>query len=130
MRCETPPGAAHEQCAAVSSVAADDRPNVTLKLIALVTADRKVRFLRVIAPLGILLPRGLELKVDDEKIGRMEFVRCLPNGCVAEVGMQDPLIEKMKKGQNATFSLFETPEEGIGVPVPLAGFKEIYEKLQ
>ena len=39
-RCETPPGAASEQCAIVQSVADEERPNITLVVIALKTADR------------------------------------------------------------------------------------------
>ena len=31
--------------------------------------------------------------------------------------------------QTATFVLFQTPEEGIGVPASLAGFKEGFEQL-
>ena len=46
-RCETPPGAAHEQCALIQSVAAEDRPNITLIVIVLKTADGKSRLLRV-----------------------------------------------------------------------------------
>ena len=56
MRCETPPGAAKEQCALIQSVAAEDRPNVSLVVIVLKTADGKSRLLRVVAPLGVLLP--------------------------------------------------------------------------
>ena len=59
MRCETPAGATTEQCALVQNVAAEDRPNVTLVIIVLKTADGKSRLLRVVAPLGILLPSGL-----------------------------------------------------------------------
>ena len=83
-RCETPPGAASEQCAIIQSVVDDQRPNITLVIIALKTADHKSRLLRVIAPLGVLLPTGLDLKLDADDVGRMGFVRCLPNGCVAE----------------------------------------------
>ena len=57
-RCETPPGAAHEQCALIQSVAAEDRPNVNLVVIVLKTADGKARLLRVIAPLGVLSVRA------------------------------------------------------------------------
>ena len=46
----------------------------------------------------------------------MSFVRCLPNGCVAEVMIDDKLLEKLESAQTATFVLFQTPEEGIGVP--------------
>jgi invasion protein IalB len=129
MRCETPPGAAHEQCALIQSVAAEDRPNITLIVIVLKTADGKSRLLRVIAPLGVLIPSGLGLKIDQVDVGRAGFVRCLPNGCVAEVVMEDKLIDQMKNGQSATFIIFQTPEEGIGIPLALAGFKDGLDQL-
>jgi invasion protein IalB len=128
-RCETPPGAASEQCAIVQSVADEERPNVTLVVIALKTADRKGRLLRVIAPLKVLLPTGVGLRIDKDDMGRMNFVRCLTNGCVAEAFIDDKLLAKMESGQTITFVIFETPEEGIGVPAPLAGFKEGFEAL-
>jgi invasion protein IalB len=128
-RCETPPGAATQQCAIVQSVVDEDRPNITLVVIALKTADRKSRLLRVIAPLGVLLPTGLGLKLDQDDFGRMSFVRCLPNGCVAEVAIDDKLLEKLESAKSATFVIFQTPEEGIGVPASLDGFKEGFEQL-
>lgn len=129
MRCETPAGATAEQCALVQNVVAEDRPNVTLVIIVLKTADAKSRLLRVVAPLGILLPSGLGLKIDQTDIGRAGFVRCLATGCVAEVVMEDNLINQMKTGQAATFIVFQTPEEGIGIPVSLKGFAQGYDAL-
>jgi invasion protein IalB len=49
-------------------------------------------------------------------------VRCLPNGCIAEVIMDDELINRLASGDVATFVIFQTPEEGIGIPISLAGF--------
>jgi len=129
LRCETPPGASREQCALLQSVAAEDKPNVNLVIIILKTADNKSRLLRVIAPLGVLLPAGLGLKIDQIDVGRAGFVRCLPSGCVAEVVIEDGLLEQLSKGQTGTFIIFNTPEEGIGIPLPLAGFREGYDKL-
>lgn len=130
MRCETPPGAQREQCALVQSVAAEDRPNVTLVVVVLRTADGKSRLLRVVAPLGVLLPSGLGLKIDQADVGRAGFVRCMPtSGCVAEVVMEDKLIDQLKNGQTATFVIFLTPEEGVGIPLSLNGFKDGYDKL-
>ncbi|MGH6663816.1 MAG: invasion associated locus B family protein, partial [Pseudolabrys sp.] len=87
IRCDTPPGAKSEQCALIQSVTAEDRANVGLTVIVLKTADAKSRLMRVVAPLGVLLPSGLGLKIDNADIGRAGFVRCLPNGCIAEVVM-------------------------------------------
>lgn len=129
LRCETPAGATREQCALLQSVAAEDKPNINLTVIVLKTADGKSRLLRVIAPLGVLLPSGLGLKIDDTDVGRAGFVRCLPTGCVAEVVMEDKLIDQMKTGQKATFIIFQTPEEGTGIPLAIAGFKEGFDAL-
>ncbi len=129
LRCETPAGARAEQCALVQNVAAEDRPNVTLVIIVLKTADQKSRLLRVVAPLGVLLPSGLGLRIDQADIGRAGFVRCLATGCVAEVVMDDNLINQMKTGQMSTFIVFQTPEEGIGIPVSLNGFAAGYDAL-
>jgi invasion protein IalB len=103
IRCETPPGAQSEH--------------------------QKSRLMRVQVPLGVLLPAGLGLKVDQADVGRAGYVRCLPRGCYAEVVMDDALVSKMKTGQTATFFIFQTPEEGIGFPMGLKGFGEGYDKL-
>jgi invasion protein IalB len=129
IRCDTPPGAQSEQCALIQSVTAEDRPNVGLTVIVLKTADQKSRLMRVLAPLGVLLPSGLGLKIDQTDVGRAGFVRCLPNGCVAEVVMDDKLVGQLKSGQLATFIIFQTPEEGIGIPLSLSGFGAGFDKL-
>ncbi len=129
IRCETPPGAQSEQCALMQSVTAEDRPNVGLTVIVLKTSDQKSRLMRVVAPLGVLIPSGLGLKIDNNDVGRAGFVRCLPNGCVAEVVMDDNLITQLRNGQTSTFIIFQTPEEGIGFPMSLKGFGEGYDQL-
>ncbi len=130
LRCEKPAGASADQCALVQNVAASDRPNVTLLVIVLNTADGKGRLLRVLAPLGVLLPAGLGLKIDQSDVGRAGFVRCLPTGCVAEVVMDDNLVNRLKAGKIGTFVVFQTPEEGIGVPVTLGGLDKGLEALK
>src|SRR6267154_1800463 len=113
IRCDTPPGAQAEQCALIQSVVAEDRSNAGLTVIVLKTADQKSKLMRVVAPLGVLLPSG----------------RCLPNGCVAEVVMDEKLLGQLRTAKTATFIIFETPEEGIGFPLSLNGLGEGYDKL-
>lgn len=129
MSCDTPPGVAFEQCAIIQNVTAEDQPNVGLSVIVLKTADQQARLLRVLAPLGVLLPNGLGLNIDGTDMGRVAFVRCLPNGCVAEVVMDDALLKQLSEGSNAIFVVFKTPEEGIGIPVSLNGFGDGFANL-
>ena len=129
MSCDTPPGASFEQCAIIQNVLAEDQPNVGLSVIVLRTADREARLLRVLAPLGVLLPNGLGLNVDGTDMGRVAFVRCLPNGCIAEVELDEEIIKVLSEGTNAIFVVFKTPEEGVGIPVSLNGFAEGFVAL-
>src|SRR5215471_14916967 len=129
VRCDTPPGAQGEQCALIQSVTAEDRANVGLTVIVLKTADQKSRLMRVVAPVGVLLPSGLGLKIGRADVARAGFVRCLPYGCIREVGRDDNLVKQLRSGQVATFIIFQTPEEGIGFPMSLKGFGEGYDKL-
>ncbi|MEO4043589.1 invasion associated locus B family protein [Hoeflea sp. CAU 1731] len=127
--CDKPAGATTEQCALMQNVIAEDRPEVALSVVVLKTADKKARVLRVLAPLGVLLPNGLGLNVDGKDIGRAYFVRCFTDGCYAEVILDDTLLTTLENGTMATFIVFQTPEEGIGIPVDLSGFTDGFETL-
>ena len=127
--CDVPAGASTEQCALMQNVVAEDRPEVGLSVVVLKTADNKARILRVLAPLGVILPNGLGLNIDGKDLGRAYFVRCMSDGCYAEVILKDELLNTMKTGSSATFIIFASPEEGIGIPVDLTGFKDGYDKL-
>jgi len=127
--CDTPAGATNEQCALMQNVVAEDRPEVGLSVVVLKTADNKARILRVLAPLGVILPNGLGLNIDGKDLGRAQFVRCVSDGCYAEVILKDELLTTMSSGNSATFIIFSTPEEGIGIPVDLNGFKPGFAAL-
>jgi invasion protein IalB len=129
MRCDTPPGAQSQQCVIMQFVTAQDRENVGLSVVVMKTADKQARILRVLAPLGVLLPRGLGLRIDQTDMGTTGFIRCLPNGCVSEVLMDATLINQLRNGKEAMFVIFQTPEEGIGVPISLNGFGEGFDAL-
>lgn len=127
--CDTPPGAPSEQCVLLQSVLADDA-EIGLTVIALRTADGETELLRVLVPLGVLLPNGLGLRVDGQTIGNAQYMSCLNDGCYAQVVLDDTLKDTLRNGETATFIVYRTPEEGIGVPIDLAGFAEGYAALR
>ncbi|GFO83134.1 MAG: hypothetical protein A49_27610 [Methyloceanibacter sp.] len=125
-----PRRAREEKCALVQSVTADDRPNVGLTVVFYKAIGEDKKLLRVVVPLGVLLPTGLGLKIDGEDVGNAPFLKCGKRGCVAEVVLQDEVIAKLKAGQNAMFIVFDTPEAGIGIPVSLQGFTDAFAGLK
>jgi invasion protein IalB len=124
-----PPGAKNEICAIVQSVTAEDRNNVGLTVYFQRFSDGR-RVLRVFAPLGVLLPPGLGLKIDNKDVGHAPFVRCNTFACYAQVVVEDPLVEQLKNGKSAVFIIFQSEEAGIGIPISLAGFGQALNNLR
>jgi invasion protein IalB len=126
---DPPPGAKNEVCALVQSVTAEDKDNIGLT-VYFQKFSNGTRVLRVFAPLGILLPPGLGLKIDDKDVGHAPFLRCHTFACYAQVVVEDPLIEQLKTGKTAIFIIFQAEEAGIGIPISLSGFKEALTELK
>ena len=128
--CKPPaPGSKIETCALVQSVTAEDRNNVGLTVYFQKFSTGE-RVIRVFAPLGVLLPPGLGLKIDDKDVGHAPFLRCNPFSCYAQVVAEDKLIEQLKTGKNAIFVIFQTQEAGIGIPISLNGFAQALAALK
>jgi invasion protein IalB len=127
--CGTPDGGTERRCVLMQSVVSQERPEMQLSVAVSKQAGGKTGLLRVQAPLSVLLPNGLGLYVDGTDIGNAYFARCFSDGCYAEVVLDDTLLGTLRKGSSATFTIFQTQEEGIGIPVDLKGFKEGYDAL-
>ena len=126
---DPPPGAKNGVCALVQSVTAEDKNNIGLT-VYFQTFSNGTRVLRVFAPLGVLLPPGLGLKIDDKDVGHAPFLRCHNFACYAQVIVEDTLIAQLKTGKTAIFIIFQTEEAGIGIPISLAGFGEALAALK
>lgn len=128
--CGVPPGSKSEKCALVQDVTDETRPNYSLRVIFLRSQNGEKEVLRVVAPLGVLLPTGLGLKIDNADMGHAPFMKCGKIGCIAEVVVTNQIVTKFKTGKNAIFIIFQTPEVGIGFPVSLSGFNAGYKTLK
>ncbi len=43
--------------------------------------------------------------------------------------LEDELLKTFRSGAGATYIVFQSPEEGIGIPVDLKGFGKGYDAL-
>ena len=118
-----PPGAKAEICGLVQSVADEARNDVGLS-VHVQKFSNGVRMLRVYAPTGVLLPLGLQLQIDKIDVGMVPFQRCRSFTCYAQIAMDDALLGKLSTAQQALFIVYQTEEQGIGIPISLKGFKD------
>ncbi len=131
----TPAPAAGEQCYLYQNIAdeSSDRLNLIISILRVQDPkkpDAKKLILRVLAPLGVLLPRGLGLKLDETDIGSTGFVRCWSNACVAEVDMDKGLQDQFIAAKQATFFFAITEDEVRGLPIKLDKIGEGLAALQ
>jgi invasion protein IalB len=126
--CEAATGDGAARCALVQNIESAERPGFGLVVMILKTPDDKTR-MRIAAPLGIFLPPGLGLRIDGEEVGNVPFWFCRPFACETEAIISSQIMEKLKRGDEALFVLFERPDKGTGLIVSLSGFHAGHQAL-
>lgn len=103
---------------------------VTVQRLAGVTAEGRdvPAALTVNTPLGVLIPYGVRVKVDEGNVAPVPLLRCLSDNCAARAPLAEEAISQLKRGSTATFGFFL--QEEVLVPVSLNGFTAAYESLK
>lgn len=85
--------------------------------------------LQIDAPLGVLLPAGVEVKIDGREIGRAQFQVCDGRACVASEPVAEDFIKQMKGGANAVMAIMALNGDKAEVQISLSGFTKAYDSL-
>ncbi len=80
--------------------------------------------LMVMVPLGMALPPGVQVKVDENEPIKLQYTLCHAAGCTAEAEATDKIVEEMKKGKQVVVAAINLAGKAIGFPVPLVGFDQ------
>ncbi len=80
-------------------------------------------------PLGIHLPPGIQLSVDDGEPLRFPVQACFQPGCRADLPLKPELLSKLKSGSKATLSVLGPGGEQIDLPISLMGFTAALERI-
>ncbi len=81
-------------------------------------------------PLGLNLPAGAKLQVDDGKTSDLQIQTCEARGCYANVQISPDMLAAMKSGKQLKVSFQNLAKETITIPMPLADFAAAYEKIK
>ena len=64
----------------------------------------------IILPLGLLIPEGVTITIDDEEIGKSIPQFCVQDGCLVALDLQQQnMLQRLKKGKDITFA-FKAPD--------------------
>jgi invasion protein IalB len=90
--------------------------------IVLVEPDKEAKKLRVSLPLGMQLPPGTRLVIDQQRPMTSPYLICVSEGCIAEYDATSDVINRLKRGKQLVVQAVSASGEAVGINVPLDDF--------
>jgi invasion protein IalB len=85
------------------------------------------KLFRITLPLGMQLPRGTRVIVDQDQPISGRYIVCLPNGCLADFEVNPDFLGRLKKGQKIVLQGINLSGQLASYPIPLTDFAEANE---
>lgn len=95
-----------------------------------VPSDTRVPVAMVQLPLGLNLPGGAKLQVDDGKAADLQIQTCENRGCYAGTAITPDVLAALKSGKELKVSFQNLGKETITIPMPLTDFATAFEKIK
>jgi invasion protein IalB len=95
-----------------------------------VTSDTHAPVALVQLPLGLNLPTGAKLQVDDGKAVDLQIQTCESRGCYASAPIAPDMLGALKAGKQLNVSFQTLAKETIRIPMPLTDFAVAYDKIK
>jgi invasion protein IalB len=81
-------------------------------------------------PLGLNLPIGAKLQVDEGKTVDLPIQTCENRGCYASTPIAPDLLAALRSGKQLKVSFQNMAKETIAIPMPLGDFAAAYDKIK
>lgn len=86
--------------------------------------------IQITLPLGVWLEPGLGMQVGEVTVNNIQYSRCLPQGCLVEAMLEDPMFSAMKEGQSGQLAVFDRTKQAVTLPFSLKGFSNGLQRLE
>jgi invasion protein IalB len=129
-RCSSTSRSATLECAIEQSAVLTKTGQLIVLINIRVSADTRAPIALVQLPLGLNLPVGAKLQVDDGKVAELQIQTCEARGCYANLPIAPDVLAAMKTGKQLKVSFQNLAKETISIPMPLADFATAYEKIK
>ena len=95
-----------------------------------VPGDTRAPIALIQLPLGLNLPVGAKLQVDDGKAVDVPIQTCEARGCYINAPIAADVLTQLKSGKQLRVSFQNLGKETISIPRPLADFATVYDKIK
>jgi invasion protein IalB len=129
-RCTSPSRDAPLECAIEETAVLTKTGQLIVLVNVRVPSDTHTPVALVQLPLGLNLPAGAKLQVDDGKVIDMPIQTCENRGCYANATVTPELLAALKSGKQLKVSFQNLGKETLTVPMPLTDFAAAYDKIK
>ena len=129
-RCSSASRDAPLECAIEQTAVLTKTGQLIVLLNIRVASDTRQPIAVIQLPLGLNLPAGAKLQVDDGKVSDLQIQTCEQRGCYANSPITAEMLAAMKSGKQLKVSFQNLGKETITIPMPLADFAAAYEKIK
>jgi invasion protein IalB len=129
-RCGSASRDAPLECAIEQSAVLPRTGQLVILVNIRVPADTHAPSALIQLPLGLNLPGGVKLQVDEGAATDMQIQTCEARGCYAGTAIAPDLLAAMKSGKQLKISFQNLNKETLTIPLPLADFAAAYDKIK
>ena len=76
---------------------------------------------------ALVIPAGVQAKIDEDKPIDLQYMICFPAGCQAQTDLSPEVLEAMRKGKQMVVAAVNFQQKTMGFPVPLSGFNKAFD---
>jgi invasion protein IalB len=129
-RCTSASRDAPLECAVEQTAVLTKTGQLIVLLNIRVASDTRQPIAVIQLPLGLNLPAGAKLQVDDGKVSDLQIQTCEQRGCYANSPIPAEMLAAMKSGKQLKVSFQNLGKETITIPMPLTDFAAAYDKIK
>jgi invasion protein IalB len=130
VRCTSASRAAPLECAMEETAVLSKTGQLIVLVNIRVPSDTHAPLATVQLPLGLNLPGGAKLQIDDGKTADLQIQTCENRGCYAGAAISPEVLAALKSGKELKLSFQNLAKETITVPMPLTDFAAAYDKIK
>ena len=99
-------------------------------VVVRIQPDTHEPVMRLRVPVGLYLPGGLDLQIDDGKAQQMPLQTCDMQGCYAEMPIGADLLAALKGGKRLSITFQSLPKNNVALPFVLDNFADVFQKIK
>jgi invasion protein IalB len=84
----------------------------------------------ITTPLGLFVPAGVSIAIDEDAAQTLEVQTCDAHGCYAESPVSDNLLSRMLKGKKLNVGFQDLSKQPINLALSLIGFSDAFAKIK